>query len=89
MIQLHAVMFKRPHAFMFWFVPVTFACMAYQPKAHPSCSTCNRKVYLFLDTRLIIKMFLFGFVTAHLLPNNTATLYGHGDQFEKNMAPIV
>jgi len=82
-------MFKHPHAFMFWFVSAIFTCMADQPKARPSCSSSNRKVQLFLDACMIIKMFLYGFVTAHLLPNSAATLYGHGDQFEKNVAPIV
>jgi len=89
MIQLHAIMFKRQFAFMFWFVPVNFACMTHQPTAHPSYSNCNRKVWLFLDIWMIIKMFLCGFVTAHLLPDSATTLCGHGDQFERSMAPIV
>ena len=37
---------------------------------------------------MIIKMFLCGFVIAYLLPNSAATPYGHGDQFEKNVAYV-
>jgi hypothetical protein len=62
--------------------------MTHQPKAHPSCSTCNRK---FVTGHLIDykNVFVWVYVTEHLLPNSAATLHGHGEQFAKNMAPVV
>jgi hypothetical protein len=73
---------------MFWFVSVNFECMTHQPKAHPSCSACNRK---FVTGHVIDykNFFLWVCITEHLLANIAATLIGHGEQFAKNMAPVV